>query len=249
MMAVSPKFISYGKFIRWQTILMNLKQRFWQQLYWLRFRLFQQHRHNRLTLERVAGRPFLILPEVFNPTLFLTSEFMVTSFNERLIPPGSRVLDMGTGSGVGAVFAAQWARQGAAGQVIAVDINPAAVRCAQINVLLNDVEGCVVVRRGDLFTAVPGETFDVILFNPPYFPGEPHNMLDRAFRASDVIVRFAAQVGEHLTDQGTVLLLLSTNTHVADILQLFHNQAFTADVVAEQKLPGETVLLYRLRHG
>lgn len=220
---------------------MKQNRLFWQSVYRLRFQLFQRHRYNRLVLERVAGRPFLILPEVFNPTLFLTSEFMVTSFNERLIPAGSRVLDMGTGSGVGAVFAANWAER-----VTAVDINPAAVRCAQINVLLNDVEGCVEVRQGDLFTAVPGKTFDVILFNPPYFPGEPQNMLDRAFRASDVIVRFAAQAGEYLTNQGRILLLLSTSTNVADILQLFHHQGFAADVVAEQKLPGETVLLYRL---
>lgn len=225
---------------------MNLRRIVWRQWLKLRFHVGQRRRFNRLVLEWVGGRPFLILPEVFNPTLFLTSEFMVTSFNGRLIPPDSRVLDMGTGSGVGAVFAAQWARQGSAGQVIAVDINPAAVRCARINAILNEVDGCVAVRQGDLFTAVPGERFDVVLFNPPYFPGEPQNMLDRAFRASDVIDRFAAQAGNHLTDQGSILLLLSTDTAVADILHLFRRQGFVDELVAENRLPAETVLLFRL---
>ena len=78
------------------------------------------------------------------------------------------MLDLGTGSGVGAVFAAQWA-----GQVVAVDVNPAAVRCARINVLLHGVEDRVDVLQGDLFEPVAGERFDVILFNPPYFPGQP----------------------------------------------------------------------------
>ncbi|HRQ40283.1 MAG TPA: methyltransferase [Chloroflexota bacterium] len=219
----------------------RLHRRFWQKMRWTYFQLFQRHRHNRLVLERAAGRPLLILPEVFNPTLFFTSEFMVASFNERLIPPGSRVLDMGTGSGIGAIFAAQWA-----GAVTAVDINPAAVRCATINVLLNHLEGCVDVRQGDLFTAVPGEHFDIILFNPPYFPGDPQNMLDYAFYSIDIIPRFAAQATDHLTDQGAILLLLSSDTAVADILHLFDEQGFAASIVARQKMPGETILLYRL---
>ena len=103
--------------------------------YRVRFLLFQRHRFDRLALEWVAQRPFLILPQVFNPALFWTSEWLAQALNAHLIPAGSQVLDMGTGSGVGAIFAAQWTDR-----VTAVDINPAAVRCAQINVLLNELE-------------------------------------------------------------------------------------------------------------
>ena len=87
-----------------------------------RFLLFQRHRHNAVVLETIAGKPILVLPEVLNPRLFLTGEFLAEALNQgagsyannrpsqmlsTLIPPGSIVLDMGTGSGVGAVFAAQ----------------------------------------------------------------------------------------------------------------------------------------------
>ena len=99
---------------------------------------------------------------------------------------GGSALDMGTGSGVGAIFAA---RRGY--RVVAVDINPQAVRCARINTLLNRLEERIEVRRGDLFEPVRGERFDLVLFNPPFFVGEPRSDLDRAWRGREVLERFA----------------------------------------------------------
>lgn len=209
--------------------------------YRARFLLFQRHRFNRLVLEWVAGRPFLVLPQVFNPALFWTSEFMAQALDERLIPPGSRLLDMGTGSGVGAVFAAQWTEW-----VTAVDVNPAAARCTRINVLLNEVEDRVTVKEGDLFTAVPGETFDVILFNPPYFRGRPQNSLDRAFHAEDVIERFSSQLRYHLNPDGYALILLSSAGDEERFLALFRQDGYRSKIEARQELSGETLSLYRL---
>ena len=219
---------------------MNLKRTIGRQWLRLRFHLFQKHRFNRLVLEQVEKRPFLILPDVFNPTLFLTSDFMVQAFNAQLIPPESSVLDMGTGSGIGAVFAAQWAKR-----VVAVDVNPEAVRCARINMLLNKVDTKVDVRESDLFTAV-SEQFDVILFNPPYFPGKPTSLLDRAFHADDVIERFAAELGDYLCENGRLLLLLSSDAPEDDILALFHDQGFEKTAVAQQKSKGEIITLFQL---
>jgi release factor glutamine methyltransferase len=221
---------------------MNLRRVVWRQFLKLRFHLFQRHRHDRLALETVAGRPFLILPQVFNPTLFLTSEFLVHSLDERLIPADSRVLDMGTGSGVAAVFAAQWAAE-----VMALDINPMAVRCARINALLNGVECRVRVEESDLFAAVAGQRFDVILFNPPYFKGTPRNALDRAFRADDVIERFAADLKIHLRPEGWGLLLLSSEAAVIGILQRFEQEGFAHYLLAQRDMVSESVYLFQLQ--
>ena len=209
--------------------------------YRVRFLLFQRHRFDRLALEWVAERPFLILPQVFNPALFWTSEWLAQALNAHLIPPNSRVLDMGTGSGVGAVFAAQWTDR-----VTAVDINPAAVRCARINVLLNQVEDRVEVREGDLFTAVPHQAFDVILFNPPYFRGQPKNNLDRAFRADDVIERFSSQLHWHLKPGGYALVLLSSAGDESGFLALFRQDGYEVAVAAKRLLPSETLTLYKI---
>lgn len=206
-----------------------------------RFLLFQRHRHNRLVLEEVAGRPILVLPGVFNPKLFRTSEFLVETLNARLIPPGSTVLDMGTGSGVGAVFAAQWADR-----IVAVDINPVAVRCARINALLNQVEDRVEVREGDLFEPVRGQRFDVVLFNPPFFRGTPRNDLERALWAEDVMERFAVGLRDHLTPKGHAVVVLSSDGDVAGFLAACQANHLTADVVARRSLVNEMLLVYCL---
>ena len=106
------------------------------------------------------------MPSVFDPRVFRSGEFMVEQLNSQLVPSGTAVLDMGTGSGVGAVMAGQWADR-----VVAVNINPDAVRCARMNVLLNQMENRVEIREGGLFGPLGDERFDVVLFNPPFLSG------------------------------------------------------------------------------
>ena len=78
--------------------------------------------------------------------------------------PGDWVLEVGTGSGHIAASLA-----GRAALVVALDINPHAVRAAR----RRDVE----VIRADLFAGVRGP-FDLVLFNPPYLPTAPDERLD-----------------------------------------------------------------------
>jgi len=205
------------------------------------FRLFQRHRYDRLVLEDVAGAPILVLPQVFNPKLFRSGEFLVECLGPKVIPPGASVLDMGTGSGVGAVFAARWAAR-----VVAVDISPEAVRCARINVLLHRLEGKVEVRQGDLFTPVAGERFDVVLFNPPYFRGEPQSALDRAWRSTDVIERFATGLPTVLAPGGRALVILSSQGDLPGALAACQNQGLRVETLAERDLINEILTVYAL---
>ena len=115
------------------------------------------------------------------------------------------MLDLGTGSGVCAVFAARHARR-----VVAVDINRAAVRCAAINAALNGLEQRIECRHGDLFAPLAGERFDAIFFNPPFSVGAPASERDAAWRSLDVASRFAAGLDAHLAPRGRAYLLLST---------------------------------------
>jgi release factor glutamine methyltransferase len=62
---------------------------------------------------------------------------------------GERVLDMGTGSGVNAIMAA---KKGA--DVLAVDINPDAIRAARANAERNGLADLVEVRYSDVFSEV-----------------------------------------------------------------------------------------------
>lgn len=210
-------------------------------LFWYT-RLFQRHRYDRLVLEWIDGQPLLVLPQVFNPRLLRTGELLARTLDSVTVPRGSTVLDMGTGSGVGAIIAARWA-----GRVLAVDINPQAVRCARINVLLNRLEGRVEVLQGDLFDPVRGQKFDVILFNPPYYVGEPRDDLDRAWRSTSVLDRFASGIPEQLAPGGHALVVLSTDGEKEGFLEAFRANGLRAETVKEFDLINEVVTVYRLR--
>jgi HemK-related putative methylase len=216
-------------------------RRLWRGLLWYRFLLFQRHRHNHLVLEKVAGRPVLVLPQVFNPKLFRTGELLAEILDGTLIPPGAKVLDMGTGSGIGAVAAATWA-----GQVVAVDINPAAVRCARINALLNRVEERIEVLHGDLFAPLGSQRFDVVLFNPPYYRGDPKDALDGAFYSNDIAGRFAAGLRDHLKVGGYALVLLSTDGDASSFLHALDAQGLDLEVVTRRDLINEILTIYRI---
>jgi HemK-related putative methylase len=205
------------------------------------YRLAGKDRYDDFRLERVYGMPFLVTPSVFNPKVPRTGEFLASQIDSRLVQRDWEVLDMGTGSGVCAVFAAKHARR-----VVAVDINAAAVRCAGINALLNHLDHKIDVRHGDLFEPVPEERFDLILFNPPFVLGVPKDDRDRAWRSDDVAERFATGLGAHLKPAGSALVLLSTFGDGHVFLEAFRKQSFDISVLAERRFVNERLTIFRL---
>jgi release factor glutamine methyltransferase len=85
--------------------------------------------------------------------------------------PVRRVVDIGCGTGAGAIAVAKRVPDA---EVLAVDINEAALRFARVNSTLAGTSG-VRVSRSDLFDGVDGR-FDLIISNPPF-------MIDPAGRA------------------------------------------------------------------
>lgn len=219
----------------------SLLRKLWQLAVWIQFRLFHRNRLSRIVLERVRNLEIVVLPHVFNPHLFYSSDFFVSHLDTKSIPSGSRVLDMGTGSGVCAVVAASLGSQ-----VVAVDIDPDAARCARINALIHRLEDRIEVRQGDLFAPVEGECFDTILFNPPYFRGEPKDQLDRAFRSEQVARRFSKGLTQHLAPAGSALVVLSSNGEIATFLEEFTSHSLAIELIAEQDVVNEVLKLYRL---
>lgn len=78
------------------------------------------------------------------------------------VPKGSLVLDLCTGSGIVALFAARKARK-----IISTDISPRALSMAHFNAAVNGVDKKIEFRQGDLFNPVEGILFDLIAVNPP----------------------------------------------------------------------------------
>lgn len=205
-----------------------------------------RRRLGRAVLEHVDGVPLLVLPEVFNGVLFRTGELLAqTVAASPLAEPrstSSQALDLGTGSGIGAVFAA---RRGF--RVVAVDLNPEAVRCARLNAMLNRLEDRIEVREGDLFAPVAGESFDFVLFNPPFFRGAPQDPLDLAWRGTDVLERFAAGLPAVLAPGGLALVVLSTDGEGESLLAALTSQGLASEPVARRDLGNEVVTVHAVR--
>ena len=196
-------------------------------------------RYDDFRLERVLGMPIVVLPTVANPKVLRTGAFFASRIDARLVGASAEVLDIGTGSGICALFAARLARR-----VVAVDINSAAVRCARLNALLNDLDTRIDVREGDLFGPVAGERFDVVLFNPPFLLGAPTDDRDAAWRSTDVAERFAAGLAAHLNPGGMALLLLSTfGPACARFESELLERSFRLAVAARKRFINETVTL------
>lgn len=103
---------------------------------------------------------------------------------ERHITPASTVLDVGTGTGILAIAAAMSGCR----QVLAVDIDPEAVRTARENVEKNGVQDIVCVRQGDLTEGL-NVSVDVLVSN----------------LMADLIIRFAPDVRKHLDNGGVYI--------------------------------------------
>ena len=161
---------------------------------------------------------------------------------------GEQVLDMGAGCGLQGVIAAKKAR------VIAVDINPYAVRCTKTNAAINNVYSKLSFVQGDLFTPFHGKVkFDVMLFNAPYLPNsesEPYSWIGRAWAGGAtgrrIIDRFITAASTHLKPTGYILLLQSTLASVETTLLKFKECGLKASIIAENALPFfETITLIK----
>jgi release factor glutamine methyltransferase len=191
--------------------------------------------------KRIKDKIFYFTPDVFSPQFFVfSSTFFI---NNMFIPKGSTVLDIGTGSGILAIFAAEKAQQ-----VVATDINPDAIKNARINIKLNGLTQKIELRSGNLFRQIE-EKFDIILFNPPYYPLKPKTYLEAAWcggRSYTVLRNFLKKAKNYLTPNGLIQISLSSYMHLNFIKKLIHKHKFTPILLARKFLFFEILYLYLL---
>jgi len=161
------------------------------------------------------------------------------------------VLDLGTGCGLLALLATR-----SANRVVATDVIEACVRCALRNALLNGCEEQVDVRLGDLFAPVVGETFDLIMTNPPQMPTPQDREVDGNEAAADnggpdgwaILDRVIQEAPTHLKPGGRLVFTLFDFLGEQNGLRRLKEAGLSPAVLARETQPFPRLARERLNY-
>ena len=159
----------------------------------------------------LAGAAFYVDERVIVPRSHIAE--LLPSLHKRF-PGATRILDLCTGSGCLAILAAR-AFLGA--QVDAADLSPGALAVARKNVARYRLGRRVHLLRSDLFVALRGRRYDLIVSNPPYVSAKAMQSLPAEYRHEprlalaggsdglDLVARIVERAAEHLEPGGALV--------------------------------------------
>ena len=162
-----------------------------------------------------------------------------------LIKEGQSVLEIGTGSGIVAMYASRLTDK-----ITVTDINFDACELARKNFEANNIEN-IEILFGNLFEPVKNRKFDVILFNTPYLPTEDDEILDNTLNYAfdgglngrKIIDLFLNEVKNYLNDGGTVQLIQSSLSDNEKTLNMLDNLGFIAEIAEKEHFFFEDITL------
>jgi len=151
--------------------------------------------------------------------------------------PEDLVLEIGSGRGILSVELAPKVRR-----LIVTDINPHAIRVTIDRARASGVACTIEFVRADLFRGI-SESFDLVLFNPPYLPTNPEERtgqwidyaLDGGANGRETVERFLKDLRTHLRPGGRALLLISSHTGIREVQETAHAFGLTTVVVASER--------------
>jgi release factor glutamine methyltransferase len=157
---------------------------------------------------------------------FLLSETIKKFFKGKRLN-SKKFLDMGSGSGIQAETLLNFAEKK---NIVCADIDPEVIRF-----LLKKGFNAV---QSDLFENIK-ETFDFIVFNPPYLPEDKYDKekdTTGGKKGDETILRFLKQSLSQLNKDGKIFLLLSSLTPGRKIFDFLTNNFKSYEKLAEEKI-------------
>ena len=164
---------------------------------------------------------FKVDPRVIIPRSYF-AELLEDGFSPWIQDPETvtAAMDMCTGSGCLAILMAHAFPNA---DVDAADLSPAAIDVAHRNVGEYGCGDRVRLVQSDLFAALAGKRYDVIVSNPPYVDAPSMAELPREFRHEpelalaagddglDLVRRILAEAGDHLNPAGVLIVEIGHN--------------------------------------
>ncbi|HML05712.1 MAG TPA: HemK2/MTQ2 family protein methyltransferase [Methanobacterium sp.] len=179
-------------------------------------------------------------PEVYEPA---EDTFL---FAENLdIQRKDEVLEIGTGTGLIAIYTAQRTKR-----VVATDINEHAFKCALKNTITNKTYN-IELKKGNLFEPIEDEKFDLILFNTPYLPTSEDEKLNEELNAAfdggidgrEVIDTFLDEIKNYLNEEGRVQLVQSSLSDNEKTMTKLEELGFEVEITASEKCFFEEIVV------
>ncbi len=162
----------------------------------------------------------------------------------------TRALDLCTGSGALALALTR-----SCSSVTASDISPDALAVAEMN--LKNSGACCELVQSDIFDALEGRVFDLIVSNPPYIPAgeieglepevkdhEPRLALDGGADGMDLVRRIVSGLGDHLAPEGLAILEIG-NGQAEEVCRMAEAEGFSARTMSDFSGEQRFVKIYR----
>lgn len=174
----------------------------------------------------IQGHRFKVDERVIVPRSYI-GELLCRQLDLLVPEPESvtRVLDLCTGSGCLAILAALTLPEA---HIDAVDLSDDALAVARGNVADYGLDNRVSLLKSDLFGALGGRSYDVIISNPPYVSAEAIAAFPPEHRAEpmlahaggedglDLVRRILADASRHLTPGGTLMVEIGTGRDILE---------------------------------
>ena len=184
------------------------------------------------------GKTFVVFPKVYYPA---DDSFLLAENLE--IDKQNKVLDLGTGCGLLAIIAADTAQH-----VIAIDINPLAIKNTKYNANLNKTK--VETLLGNLFDPIKGK-FDLIIFNPPYLPSEmnSNDIEEKSWNGGMngrlILDQFLKEVDNFLESDGKIQFVQSSLANIDQTLEKLKSLNFIPKIIARKKFFYEKLVVIK----
>ncbi|MFX0002091.1 MAG: methyltransferase [Candidatus Hodarchaeota archaeon] len=197
---------------------------------------------------------------------YFKSHIDSTSFDGININEIQNILDLGTGTGIIAIFfqLIKMEYLNFKPKIFGSDILVEAIKCAEINQVANGIDHKITFLHSDLFNAFPNNlkhAFNIIVFNPPYLPSsqlikeEEKKAIDYSWdggiKGYEILVKFLRNATSflNLNKEHYIYCTTSSRTNLKVLNKEITRLGYYNEIVKKKHIFFEDLYLNRLKYN